>query len=132
MPNVPAKERVRRTAVIELVLGICAEMVALGDNRDLHLVLMAIRLGNYQKRPMDVTGLAAATSLPRTTVIRHIKALEELGRITVVNTGRRALPILIGTDRPLTKGFYKRLEQLVLQASANLSKMDTLPDRHKM
>ncbi|MER8418760.1 hypothetical protein [Mesorhizobium sp. M0199] len=127
MPNIPAKERLRRVAVIELILGTNAELAALGDSRDLHVVLMAIRLGNYQKRPMDVTALAAATSLPRTTVIRHIKALEGLDRIKVVNAGRRAIPILIGTDRPLTKGFYRRLEQLVLQASANLSKMDSSP-----
>ncbi|MER8385278.1 hypothetical protein NKH14_07100 [Mesorhizobium sp. M1380] len=125
MPNLPAKERVRRIAVIKLILGARAELSALGESRDLHLVLMAIRLGNYQGRPLDETALAVATSLPRTTVIRHIKALEELGRIKVVNTGRRALPILIGTDRPLTKGFYKRLEQLVVQASANLSKLDS-------
>ncbi|PBB68124.1 hypothetical protein CK228_13520 [Mesorhizobium sp. WSM4312] len=125
MPNVTAKERMKRCAVIELILGACAELTALGENRDLHLVLMAIRLGNYQKRPMDVTALAATTSLPRTTVIRHIKALEGLERIRVVNTGRRAVPILVGTDRPLVKGFYSRLEQLIISAAANLSKVDS-------
>jgi DNA-binding Lrp family transcriptional regulator len=125
MPNTLTKERRKRSAVIELVLGICAELATLGENRDLHIVLMAIRIGNYQGRAMDVTALAAATSLPRTTVIRHVKALEELGRIKVVTTGRRHVPVLIGTDRPLVKGFYKRLEQLVIQASANLSKVDS-------
>ncbi|AIK68479.1 hypothetical protein Lo5R7ANS_09 [Mesorhizobium phage vB_MloP_Lo5R7ANS] len=125
MPNVTAKERMKRSAVIELILGACIELDKLGESRDLHVVLMAIRLGNYQKRPMDVTALAAASGLPRTTVIRHIKALEELGRIKVVNTGRRHIPILIGTDRPLVKGFYRRLEQLVISAAANLSKVDS-------
>ncbi|RWP18885.1 MAG: transcriptional regulator [Mesorhizobium sp.] len=125
MPNVPAKERQRRSALIKMVLGIAAELDKLGDGRDLLLVLMAVRLGNYQRRPMDVTGLAAATGLARTTVIRHIKALEELGRVKVVNAGRRTIPILTGDDRPMVKGFYTRLEQLVISASANLSKVDS-------
>ncbi|MER9596096.1 helix-turn-helix domain-containing protein [Mesorhizobium sp. M0244] len=125
MPNIPAKERLKRVAVIELVLGVAAEFDKLGDGRNLHLVLMAIRLGNYQKRPMDVTALAAATGLPRTTVIRHIRELVELDRIKVVISGRRAIPILIGDDRPLVKGFYTRLEQLIIQASSNLSKVDS-------
>ncbi|MER8582657.1 helix-turn-helix domain-containing protein [Mesorhizobium sp. M1423] len=127
MPNLTAKERKRRVPVIELILGVNSQLTALGESRDMLIVLMAIRLGNYQNRPMDVTALAAATSLPRTTVIRHIKALEELDRIKVVNAGRRAIPILIGTDSPLVKGFYKGLEKLVLQASANLSKLDSSP-----
>lgn len=125
MPNLTAKERKRRVPVIELILGVNSQLAALGESRDMIVVLMAIRLGNYQNKPMDVTALAAATSLPRTTVIRHIKALEELNRVKVVNTGRRSIPILVGTDRPMVKGFYKGLEKLLVQASANLSKMDS-------
>ncbi|MER8406970.1 helix-turn-helix domain-containing protein [Mesorhizobium sp. M1307] len=125
MPNITAKERLKRVAVIELVLGLTTELDKLGTSRDMHIVLMAIRLGNYQGRPMDVTALAAATSLPRTTVIRHIHALEELGRVKVVTNGRRAIPLLIGSDLPLVKGFYGKLEQLVIQASSNLSKVDS-------
>lgn len=99
MPDISRKERMRRLAVIEMVLGVNAQLFELGENRDMHVVLMAVRLGNYQDRPM--TALAAVTNLPRTTVIRHIKALEELGRVSVVNAGRRAIPILIGKDQPL-------------------------------
>ena len=131
MPTTSPKERRRRCIIIEMILGMHGKFIDLSDDTSTTLVMMAIRLGAYQKRPMDITGLAGVTNLPRTTVIRHVKALEGLGRIKVVSAGRRTIPILsVGSERPNVEDFYRDLERLIISAGSNLSKMDTFTDRH--
>jgi DNA-binding MarR family transcriptional regulator len=125
MPKTPPKERAKRVIAIKLILGITRRVIELGDNAYLNVVMMAIRMGIYERKPLDLTAIAKATGLPRSTVMRHVQTLEELGRVKTVTIGRRSIPILSDTERAIVGPFYDDINRLILLAASNLSKLDS-------
>ncbi|MER9195289.1 hypothetical protein NKI13_18600 [Mesorhizobium australicum] len=125
MDNTPA-ERAKRCILIEMMLTIQEALIKLGNDPEVSVVLMAVRLGHYQGKPLDITSIAGATSMPRTTVLRHLKELEAGKRISIKRGGRRTIVTLNGrSDNKETKPFYRLVERAVLEAARDLSKMDT-------
>ncbi|WP_149902398.1 hypothetical protein [Mesorhizobium sp. SARCC-RB16n] len=125
MLNSP-KERAKRCILIEMMLGIQEAIAKLEFDGEVSLVLMAVRLGHYQGKPLDITSLAGATSLPRTTVLRHIRLLEANDRIAIKRGSRRTVVTLNGkAETKFTKPFYQRVERIVREASRDLSILDT-------
>lgn len=119
------KERAERCVLIEMMLGIQGHLAARTDSQAQSVIMMAIRLGVYQGRPMDLSGIAVAVSMPRTSVIRYVKELEARGKVVQVQSGRRTVPILKDIEDPTVDNFYAHVKDLVIKAAANLSKLDT-------
>lgn len=126
MPANTPKERAKRCILIEMMLDIQEAIMNLEYDAEVSVVLMAVRLGHYSGKPMNITSIAGATSLPRTTVLRHLKELEKAERVHIKRGGPHTLVTLNGrADTPKTAPFYRRVERAVLEASRLLSKMDT-------
>lgn len=88
---------------------------------------MAIRLGQYEGRPMDITDLAEITGLPLSSVSRHVKALRKRGRARSIKSGRRILQYIPPGPEPteITR-FYREAYEVMLQSTIDVSKMETL------
>lgn len=126
MPNNTPKEKAKRCILIKMMLAIQEALTKLGDDPEVSVVLMAVRLGHYSGRPMDITSLAGTTSLPRTTVLRHLRHLEAAERININRKGRRTIVTLDGrADVKQTAPFYRLVDRVVMEAARELSKMDT-------
>jgi DNA-binding transcriptional ArsR family regulator len=126
MPNNTPKEKAKRCILIEMMLAIQEALTKLGDDPEVSVVLMAVRLGHYSDRPMDIKSLAGAKSLKRTTVLRHLRLLEENKRVTIQRGGRRTIVTLDGrADIKETAPFYRLVNRVVMEAARNLSKLDT-------
>ncbi|MER8641025.1 hypothetical protein [Mesorhizobium sp. M1252] len=118
----------KRAILIRMILDIHGAVLAkLKEPPEVTLVLMAIRLGEMEDRPMDLKSLVAVTHYPRTSVSRHVRELMKLGRVSVVREGRRTVmrlnPQVEGSH---VKPFYGQVERAVLRASRDLTKMDPL------
>ncbi|MER9605385.1 hypothetical protein [Mesorhizobium sp. M0243] len=125
MKNTP-RERAKRCILIEMMLSIQEAISKLEYPGEVSVVLMAVRLGHYSGKPMDITSLAGATSLPRTTVLRHLRTLEVAERVHISRGGRRTVVTLNGrADTARTAPFYRRVEVSVMEAYRDLSKLDT-------
>jgi DNA-binding transcriptional ArsR family regulator len=128
MPTNSPREKAKRCILIEMMLAIQEALTKLGDDPEVSVVLMAVRLGHYSGKPFDITSLAGATSLPRTTVLRHLKLLEAHHRIEIRRGSRRTIVTLDGkADIKETAPFYRLVERVVMEAARDLSKLDTKP-----
>jgi DNA-binding transcriptional ArsR family regulator len=119
-------ENHKRAVLIRMILDIHGAVLAkLKEPPEVTLVLMAIRLGEMEGRPMDLKSLVAVTHYPRTSVSRHVRELMQRGRVAVVREGRRTVmrlnPQVEGSH---VKPFYAHIEKAVLRASRDLTKMD--------
>lgn len=75
---------------------------------------------------MNVTDIAEATNLPLSSVSRHLKTLRKRGRTRSIKSGRRTLQYLPLAPEPTeVSQFYKEVYRVVLQASIDISKMET-------
>lgn len=54
----------------------------LGANLELMYVALAVHVGTHEGRPMTATKISHFIGVPRTNVMRALKQLEELGRVT--------------------------------------------------
>lgn len=90
----PARSDYTREDRIELyrLLNDCVAMMkdSLDLNGDDWMVLRHIELGNYERKPYDLTTLSQAVDVPRTTVSRRVGKLVEMGFHERVYDGRRA------------------------------------------
>jgi hypothetical protein len=94
-----------------------------GSVADDSLLLCAIFVGHYEKRPMTAAKLAGFVGLPRTTVGRKLKRLVACGLVEMVdNVACLAVGPL--NAEPVLKAFHTN-KRVVLAAAAELSKMDT-------
>ncbi|PLP55566.1 hypothetical protein CYK37_30215 [Mesorhizobium loti] len=119
------KENNRRRILLELLIETQRLLVRFRDDPEVTLVALAVRLGWLQKKPLDVSALAASIEMPRSTVIRHLKNLEVRNRITTTRLGNRTIPKSTGVDeRPVT-AFLLAFGASVASTSSQLSKMDT-------
>ncbi|PRD42087.1 hypothetical protein C5748_18200 [Phyllobacterium phragmitis] len=94
-------------------------------------IQFAVRLGEYEGRPVNAAEIAEMANMPRTSVIRHLNVLEARGRIRADKIGRRVVRRPPQEDFPENKEFYLELERIVRRACSALSRMDTLAARHK-
>jgi DNA-binding MarR family transcriptional regulator len=49
-----------------------------------------IAVGEAEQRPYDISSLAAALDLPRTTVFRHLEDMQQRGVVRIEQQGRRS------------------------------------------
>lgn len=119
------KEKERRRLLIELLIETQRLLMRLREHPEVTLIAMAVRLGWLQRNPLDVSSLATYTMLPRSTVIRHLKALEARNRVTTTRHGKRSVPQSTGVDERAVSGFLSAFGTLVVSTSSQLSKMDT-------
>lgn len=89
------------------------------------LLCCAIYVGQAERRPFKVAKLASYAGLPRTTVIRRLKGLQERGIIEMSQEGRYVLmPVTKLNDARVVETFEAFVQHLQ-QAAAKLAEMDT-------
>ena len=126
MPRHSREERARRCVLIRTLLELHTLTREAGIPHEEAIVSMAIRLGQYEGRPMDVTDLAEITGLPLSSVSRHVKALRKKGRVRSIKSGRRILQYLpLGHEPAEITRFYSGVYRVMLQGSIDISKMET-------
>jgi DNA-binding IclR family transcriptional regulator len=92
---------------------------------DRAMVWLAIAMGWYQGRPLDVSAVAALTGCSRQTVLRHIAALKEQGAVdTRHNAGRTILTPRAGHGA--TRAFFNTVEAAMRRGGnpSHMSKTD--------
>lgn len=121
-----SRETERRRILLRLLLELHALIRETGIPHEEAVVAMAIRLGQYEGRPMDVTDIAEMTALPLSSVSRHIKTLRKRGRTRSIKSGRRILQYLpLGPEPSEISRFYREAYRVMLQCSVDVSKMET-------
>lgn len=131
MPTTNEQEKQVRRILLRMMLDLHALVTARDRPTEETLVNFAIRLGQYEGRPMDATEIAAVTTLPRTSVIRHLKAIEERGRARSSRVGRRVIRYIPLTPQPPEiERFYERAERIVKEVCRDLSKLDSSTTGH--
>ena len=73
-------------------------------------VWLAIALGWYEGRPLNVSAVAALTGCSRQTVLRHIATLKEQGAVDTSHEGRRTIVIPLRRGHSATHGFFNAVE----------------------
>lgn len=89
------------------------------------LLTCGIYVGQHEGRPMTAAKLANYMGMPRPTVVRKVRALEQAGIVSI--TGQRR-HIIMSAHRRADGGAetLRRMDSMVLQAARELlSKMDT-------
>jgi hypothetical protein len=90
-------------------------------------VWLAIALGWYQGRPLDVSAVAALTGCSRQTVLRHIATLKEQGAVDTRHSGRRTIVIPLRRGHGATRAFFNMVEAAMRRGGnpSHMSETDT-------
>lgn len=123
MQSVSPNERKRRAIVLRLMFEMRNIRLQRADPLDMTWIILAIHMGQYDGRPLCVSNIANITHIPRTTVIRHLKALKSQGRATIIRVGQRTIPVIQSDTE--TQILFDVLTASVRRAAALLSAMDT-------
>lgn len=129
MPNrvKHAKERLIITRMILRIVKAytCAYMQveSFGSVADEAVLLGAIYVGHYDRRPMTAAKLAGYAGIPRATVVRKLKRMEEDGLIKMVEGA--ACLVTSRLNSPQMLASYQENRREVTRAAAELSKLDT-------
>jgi HTH domain len=116
----------RRVQIIRACLLVRAVARKRFGTPDRAMVWLAIAMGWYQRRPLDVSAVAALTGCSRQTVLRHIAALKEQGAVdTRPNTGRTILTPR--ADHGATRAFFNTVEAAMRRGGnpSHMSETDT-------
>lgn len=115
----------RRLILARAVLSVREAALFYFGDVDKVAILHAIAIGRIQGSLVDVSAIAALSSLSRQTVIRHLKRLVE-GMVKLVRQGRRV--IVTTTEHSIfntrTLNFIDKVEAVVRRAATELSEMD--------
>lgn len=128
-PNIHASTQ-RSTAAIKGVLELRQAIGRVGDDLGLTseevTLLMAIKLGDVEKRPMDISTLAAVTAMTFPTTHRLLKQLRERGLIEARQEGRRLVHHCSGDflERPQAARTFAAIEGILQNIATRLSKLD--------
>ncbi|MEJ5084963.1 MULTISPECIES: helix-turn-helix domain-containing protein [Brucella] len=123
--DLPPKELRRRAIIARGVLDIHAALRKFQDSPAMTMTILAVALGWYEGRPLDTSGVARIASLPRTTVTRHLKALEAEGFLRFSRTQRWVFPIPRNTAAVVNVSVYDDLELIITRTGRELTKLDT-------
>lgn len=128
MPKKKSRDPARRRILIRMMLDLHALYRASDTPLEEALVEIAIRLGQYEDRQMSVTEIAEATSLPISTVSRHIKTLRKSRRIRSMKRGRRTVQVIRqqAEEPEEVAEFYSEVFRVVRQANDDISRMEEL------
>jgi hypothetical protein len=119
-------EHRRRIRIIRACLLVHAVARKRFGTPDRAMVWLAIAMGGYQRRPLDVSAVAAITGCSRQTVLRHVAALMEQGAVdTRHNAGRTILTAR--ADHGATRAFFNTVEAAMRSGGnpSHMSETDT-------
>lgn len=127
MPRQTRETQARRSILIRLMLDLHALVRDSSFPHEEALVVVAVRLGQYDGRPMDVSDIAREVRLPMSTVSRHIVTLRKKGWLRSERSGRRSVQYLItpASEQAEVARFYREAEQIFRRAARDISRMET-------
>ncbi len=130
MPDASLQQQQVRRVLIRMMLDLHSLVTSQARPTEEMVVSFAIRLGQYDGRALDASQIAAVTTLPRTSVRRHLNAMQVSGRIEQTRVGRRVV-YYFKTSSPDTDDFFADAEKVLRTAVIQLAKMDSLPAGQK-
>jgi hypothetical protein len=88
------KDHTRREylTVFKHYLALIRVIYGFQNDLEMAMVSFAVRVGDLEGRPMDISALANYLELPRTTVIRKVNQLVGGWGFTIVLEGNRTIP----------------------------------------
>lgn len=95
-----------------------------GSSGDTALLVCAIFIGQAERRPMTANKLAEYIGMPRPTVVRKLRALQNGGMVFLDGDGAATLS-LDKLNSPEMVGVIEAAIRAVHKTSAELSKMDS-------
>jgi len=106
------EERGRRARLAQAVLDIHRALLRYDDSAALTLTTLAVALGWYTGRKLDISSLAGITGLPRQTVSRHLSTLESAGFVQLARNTRWVYPVKVRKRNPKLSALYLELEAI--------------------
>lgn len=100
----------RRARLAQAVLDIHRALLRYDDSTALTITTLAVTLGWYSGKQMDISSLARTTGLPRQTVSRHLRTLEKAGFLQLPRNTRWVYPIKSRKTNPALSTLYAELE----------------------
>lgn len=123
--NMAVKEKKRRAILAKGILDIHEALLDYDDSPGMTMVVFAVALGWYEDNPMDASSIARIANLPRSTTLRHLKALEQIGLVKFSRKSRWVFPIPRNPDDSRLTPLYAKLEAIMHRVGRELSKVDT-------
>lgn len=123
--DLPPRELRRRAILARGVLDIHAALKRFKDSPAMTMTILAVALGWYEGRPMDTSGIARIASLPRTTVMRHLRTLEAEGFLRFSRNQRWVFPVPVDHKAVINVHLYDDLELIIARTGRFLTEMDT-------
>lgn len=130
LPDATEQQQEVRIILIRMMLDLHSLVTSQARPTEEMIVAFAIRLGQYEGKRLDASSIAAITTLPRTSVLRHLSSMQVKGRIAQTRVGRRIVYHFKSSSLE-TDAFFAGAEKVLRTAVRQLSKMDTLTSRHK-
>lgn len=129
VPDASVQQKKVRRVLIRMMLDLHSLVTSQARPTEEIIVGFAIRFGQYDGHPLDATQIAAATTLPRTSVRRHLQAMMLSGTVSQERVGRRVV-YFFNTSTPETDFFFAVAEKVLRTAVSQLAKMDSSRPRH--
>ena len=130
MPDATEQQKQIRGILVRMMLDLHSLVTSQGRPTEEMVVSFAVRLGQYEGKALDASQIAAVTTLPRTSVLRHLSAMQVRGKGAQTRVGRRIVYYFKSSSNE-TDSFFADAERVLRTAVGELSKMDTSPPRHK-
>lgn len=130
MPDASLQQQQVRSILIRMMLDLHALVTSQDRPVEEMVVAFAIRLGQYEGTAYDASQIAAVTTLPRTSVRRHLSAMLVKGRISQTRVGRRQVYFFKHSSAQ-TDAFFANAEEVVRARTSELAKMATSKPRHE-
>lgn len=131
MPPEKSRDTEAQRILIRMMLDLHAQVTSQKIPMEETLVSIAIRMGQFEGRPMDASQIAAVTTLPRPSVHRHLSAILQRHRsIRQMRVGRRVVYFFEPPANEAAGAFFEVVEKLVRQAMRELSILDTSTSGH--
>lgn len=122
--KIPEREVRKRLIIATGILELHRAIKQVNDPARV-ITLLAVAKGWYEGRPLDVTGISRETSIPRTTVWRHLRDLETSGIVQISRTQRWVYPSSNTMTGATFAHFYVDLELIFTRVGRSLSILDT-------
>jgi DNA-binding transcriptional ArsR family regulator len=112
--------------MVQFVTSVYMDEQMFGSQADDALLLVAVYVGQAEHRPMTASKLAEYVGMPRPTVVRKLREMQQCGLVTIDERGAASCTIE-RLNSPEMVAAIQAAVHAVEKAAVDLSKMDRNP-----